>query len=90
MADGGEGTVDAVIDALSGQLVTVSVVDPIGRGPVLATKGYVADRKLAVVEMATACGLELIKPDDRDVLRASTFGVGQLIVSALDRGGARS
>ncbi|MUL80482.1 MULTISPECIES: glycerate kinase [unclassified Mycolicibacterium] len=87
MADGGEGTVDAVVDALGGDRVTVEVKDPLGR-PARATYGYVADRHLAVIEMASASGLELVAPADRDILRASTFGVGQLIASALDRGAA--
>ncbi|MBU9764519.1 glycerate kinase [Mycobacterium sp. TNTM28] len=85
MADGGEGTVDAVVAALGGDRVTVQVDDPLGR-PVPATYGYVADRHLAVIEMASASGLELVPRPDRDVLRTSTFGVGQLIRSALDRG----
>ncbi|MGV0742136.1 glycerate kinase [Mycolicibacterium sp. XJ870] len=85
MADGGEGAVDAVVDALDGERITVEVADPLGR-PVAAKYGYIADRKLAVVEMATASGLEMVAPADRDVLRASTFGVGQLIANALDHG----
>ncbi|MFS0896041.1 glycerate kinase [Mycolicibacterium litorale] len=85
MADGGEGTVDAVVDALDGERVTVEVADALGR-PVCAGYGYVPSRRLAVIEMAAAAGLELIPPPERDVLRASTFGVGQLIADALDRG----
>ncbi len=85
MADGGEGTVDAVVDALHGQHVEAEVFDPLGR-PINARYGYIPLRQLAVIEMAAASGLELIPPDQRDVLRASTFGVGQLIRSALDRG----
>ncbi len=85
MADGGEGTVDAVVDALHGRHVEVEVLDPLGR-TITARYGYVPLRQLAVIEMAAASGLELIPPDQRDVLRASTFGVGQLIRSALDRG----
>ena len=85
MADGGEGTVDAVVDALHGQRVEAEVTDALGR-PILARYGYVPLRQLAVIEMATAAGLERITPDERDPLRASTFGVGQLIRSALDRG----
>lgn len=85
MADGGEGTVDAVVDALDGEIVTVEVADALGR-PVAARYGYVPGRRLAVIEMAAAAGLELIAPGDRDVLQASTFGVGQLIAHALDRG----
>lgn len=85
MADGGEGTVDAVVDALHGQHVEAKVSDPHGR-TITARYGYIPLRQLAVIEMAAASGLELIAPDRRDVLRASTFGVGQLISSALDRG----
>jgi glycerate 2-kinase len=85
MADGGEGTVDAVVDALDGELVTVDVQDALGR-QTPARYGYVDARKLAVIEIAAAAGLELIAAQDRDVLRASSFGVGELIRSALDRG----
>jgi glycerate kinase len=85
MADGGEGTVDAVVDALDGERVTVQVADALGR-PVTARYGFVPGRRLAVIEMAAAAGLELIAPSERDVLQASTFGVGQLITHALDRG----
>ncbi|KHO21500.1 glycerate kinase [Mycolicibacterium setense] len=85
MADGGEGTVDAVVDALGGDRITVEVSDPLGR-PTRATYGSIAARRLAVIEMAGASGLELVAPSDRDVLSASTFGVGQLITSALDHG----
>ncbi len=85
MADGGEGTVEAVVDALDGDYVTVEAQDALGR-PVSAKYGYVADRNLAVIEVAAAAGIELIAPGERDVLRASSFGVGQLILSALDHG----
>ncbi|MGZ5394481.1 MAG: glycerate kinase [Mycobacterium sp.] len=85
MADGGEGTVDAVVDALHGQHIEAEVSDALGR-TITARYGYIPLRQLAVIEMAAASGLELIPPDQRDVLRASTFGVGQLISSALDRG----
>ncbi|MGA5544117.1 glycerate kinase [Mycobacterium sp. NPDC051198] len=85
MADGGEGTVDAVVDALGGDRIIETVQDPLGR-PVAATYGYVAERHLAVIEMAAVSGLELVAPDDRDILRASTFGVGQLITSAMEHG----
>jgi len=85
MADGGEGTVDAVVDALYGQHVAVEVEDALGRR-VSARYGYVPLRQLAVVETAAAAGLELIPRDQRDIMRASTFGVGQLISAALDRG----
>src|SRR6478735_7454183 len=85
MADGGEGTVDAVIDALDGQRVLVDVADALGR-PISATYGYVPHKRLAVIEIAAAAGIELVAPGQRDVFKASTFGVGQLISSALDHG----
>ena len=85
MADGGEGTVDAVVDALYGQRIEVEVSGPLG-SPAVAPYGYVPIRQLAVIEMAAAAGLELIPRDQRDVLHSSTFGVGQLIRAALDRG----
>jgi glycerate 2-kinase len=85
MADGGEGTVDAAVDALHGRHVEVDVSDALGR-MVTARYGYVPLRQLAVIEMAAAAGLELIPRDQRDILRTSTFGVGELIASALDRG----
>ncbi len=85
MADGGEGTVQAVIDALGGELVTVPVHDAMGR-PVTVPYGYVARSGLAIIEMAAASGLGMIAPADRDVLRASTFGTGEVVRDALDRG----
>jgi glycerate 2-kinase len=85
MADGGEGTVDAVVEALHGQHVSVDVSDALGR-TVTASYGYVPLRQLAVIEMAAAAGLELIPRQRRDVLHASSSGVGQLIRSAVDRG----
>ncbi|KUI42534.1 glycerate kinase [Mycobacterium sp. IS-1590] len=85
MADGGEGTVDAVVDALHGEHVEAPVSDALGR-TVTARYGYVPLRQLAVIEMAAAAGLELIAPGQRNILCATTFGVGQLIRAALDRG----
>lgn len=88
MADGGEGTVTSLADALDGSLVTVTVTDALGR-PVGAEYCLVAERGLAVIEMASAAGLELIPPGSRDVRRASSYGVGMLIRDALDRGARR-
>ncbi|KUI19599.1 glycerate kinase [Mycobacterium sp. GA-1285] len=85
MADGGEGTVDAVVDALHGEHIEVPVSDALGR-TVTARYGYVPLRQLAVIETAAAAGLELIPPGERNILCSSTFGVGELIRSALDRG----
>jgi glycerate kinase len=85
MADGGEGTVDAVVEALHGRHVEVEVSDPLGRA-ITARYGWVPLRQLAVIEMAAASGIELIAREQRDVRNASSFGVGQLIRAALDHG----
>jgi glycerate kinase len=85
MADGGEGTVEAVAIALGGEILTVEVADALGR-PTAASYAFVPERALAVIEVAAAAGLEIISPEERDILRASTFGVGQLISTALDAG----
>ncbi|MEB0307580.1 glycerate kinase, partial [Cryobacterium sp. 10I1] len=75
MADGGEGTADALVTALGGTLVTAEVQDALGR-TVPATYGFVAAEGLAVVEIAAAAGIHLVAVADRDPRIASTFGVG--------------
>ena len=86
-ADGGEGTVQAIIDATGGRIVTLSVTGPLG-DPVEAFYGVTGDGETAVIEMATASGLGLVPPSRRDPLATTTFGVGEMIHAALD-GGAR-
>jgi len=115
MADGGEGTVDAIVAATAGQILTADVFDPLGapirarfaligqRGGAglpgeLGLSGSVALREgseastpsaegqIAVIEMAAASGLALVPPERRDPLRTTSFGTGQLIISALDAG----
>ncbi len=88
MADGGEGTVEALISACGGELVEVEVQDARGR-PVRATYGFVPAEQLAIIEVAAAAGIHLVAAADRDARTASTFGVGQLITNALDRGALR-
>ena len=65
VADGGEGTVDAVVEALGGKIVTATVNDPLGR-PILARYGMVG--KMAVIEMAAASGLPLLREEERNPL----------------------
>jgi glycerate kinase len=84
LADGGEGTVDALVRALDGTLVAVSAKDPLER-PVRATVGLVGG-DIAVIEMAAASGLPLLRAEERDPFHASTYGTGQLIRAALDHG----
>ncbi|MBY0557652.1 MAG: glycerate kinase, partial [Burkholderiaceae bacterium] len=88
MADGGEGTVQALIDASGGRRIEVTVTGPLGT-PVCAFYGLMGDGECAVIEMAAASGLELVPPGQREVLRASTYGTGQLIRAALDAGARR-
>ena len=84
IADGGEGTVDALINATSGQQISVAVTGPMGT-PVQGFFGLLGDGKTAVIEVAAACGLQWVAPQDRDPLIATSYGVGELIRAALDR-----
>ena len=85
MADGGGGTVQAIIDATGGRRVACRARDPLGR-PIRASFGISGDGRTAVIEMAAASGLVLLKPRERNPLRTSTAGAGDLIRGALDRG----
>ena len=86
LADGGEGTVDALIGILGGERVEIIARDPLDR-PVACAYGWVADRRLAVIEVAAASGLPLLG-DALNPAEATTHGTGQLIGDALDRGAA--
>ena len=85
LADGGEGTVDALIRATGGRLVSGLATDPLGNR-INAGFGVLGDGKTAVVEMAAASGLSLIPEDRRNPLVATSYGTGELIRSALDIG----
>lgn len=85
MADGGEGTVDAVVHAAGGSKVSVTVSGPLG-SPVEAGYGMIQDGQVAVLEMAAASGLDLVPEADRDACLTSTYGTGELIAHALDQG----
>jgi len=87
VADGGEGTLDALLPQLGGELVGVSVHDPLGR-VVQAQFGLVEDGGTAVVEMAAASGLGLVAEGERDAFAASTYGTGELIAAAVEAGAA--
>jgi glycerate kinase len=90
MADGGEGTLEAIVSAGGGRVETVSATGPLGN-PVQAQIGFVeqGNHRLAVVESATASGLALVSETRRDPLRATTAGTGDLIAGALERGAER-
>ncbi|WP_294406695.1 glycerate kinase [uncultured Clostridium sp.] len=85
MADGGEGTVEALVNATSGTFVETEVLNPLGQ-KIKASYGILGDKKTAVIEMAKASGIELIKREERNPLITTTYGTGQLIKHALDNG----
>jgi glycerate 2-kinase len=86
LADGGPGTVDAFLAAApDGEIQHTDVEDPLGR-PVTARWATFQDGELAVLEMSSASGLSLLLPDERKPLEANTFGTGQLVLAALDKG----
>ncbi len=88
MADGGEGTVDAVLAACNGELRRQAVRGPLG-DTVEARWGWLADSRTAIIEMAEASGLQLVPPGQRDACSSSTYGTGELIRAALDLGAER-
>ena len=88
MADGGEGTVTALVEATGGTYREARVSGPLGT-PVTARFGLLGDGRTAVLEMAAASGLHLLRPDQYDPLRASTRGTGELLRAAFDAGARR-
>ncbi len=85
MADGGEGTVQSLVDATAGKMVRKKVTGPLG-DPVTARYGMLGDGVTAVIEMAEASGLPLVPKDQRNPLLTTTYGTGELIIDALNRG----
>lgn len=85
IADGGEGTIDSLIEGLNGQLIYKTVKGPLFED-VDAYYGILPDNKTAILEMAISSGLPLVPPSKRNPLHTTTFGVGELIVDALDKG----
>ncbi|MDO8227394.1 glycerate kinase [Bacillus cabrialesii] len=88
MADGGEGTVQSLVDATNGSIVDQVVTGPLGE-PVEAFFGMLGDGKTAVIEMAAASGLHLVPVEKRNPLVTTTKGTGELITAALDAGAER-
>ena len=85
IADGGDGTVETLVEAAGGELRRRRVRGPLGE-PVEAEYGLIAAGSTAVIEMASAAGLALVPPERRDPAIASTYGVGQLLQDARDAG----
>src|SRR6476469_10545021 len=85
MADGGEGTEEAVCDAGGCSWIESKVHDPLGR-EIDARYGWLDEEKLAVIEMSEAAGMRRLSENERDPIRATTFGVGEMILDATKRG----
>jgi len=85
MADGGEGTVSALVSATKGRLLQHTVVDPLGQ-PITAQWGLLGDGETAVIEMAASSGLPLVAEAKRNPLKTTTYGTGQLILQAIAQG----
>ena len=85
LADGGEGTTEALVKGMGGRFCTVTVSDPLGR-PMQATYGMLEESKTAILEMSACAGLPLLKPEERDPMKTTTYGVGEMIRDAIGRG----
>lgn len=85
LADGGEGTVEALASGFPSERIEISVRDPLGR-TVNAKYCILKDSKVAVIEMAAAAGITLLMPEERNPLHTTTYGVGEMIKDAIGRG----
>ena len=85
VADGGDGTLQSLVDASGGAIMSGEVDDPLGR-PITAVWGALGDGRTAVIEMARSSGLAILTPEERNPLITTTYGVGQLMLRALDAG----
>ncbi|KRM56746.1 glycerate kinase family protein [Secundilactobacillus malefermentans] len=88
MADGGEGTVQSLVDATKGTFITVDVLDPLGK-PTKARFGMLGDQQTAVIEMAAASGIQFVNEKTKNPLETTTYGTGQLIRYAVEQQGAK-
>lgn len=85
IGDGGEGTVQTLVNASDGKMISIPVTGPLGN-KVVAYYGISGDGKTAFIEMAAASGLHLVPLEQRNPLHTTTKGVGELILNALDHG----
>ena len=85
LADGGEGTTEALIEGLHGERIEKIVTGPL-KDPVMAVYGWIEESKTAIMEMASAAGIVLLKEEERNPWEATTYGVGELIKDAVLRG----
>lgn len=85
LADGGEGTVDALVEGMNGIAHTVIVSDPLGK-PVPAVYGIIEESKMAIMEMSAAAGITLVTDEEKNPLNTTTYGVGEMIKDAIEKG----
>ena len=85
LADGGEGTVEALTYGMGGRMERVTVTGPLGR-PVECVYGHVPSEQLAIVEMSGAAGITLVPEAERNPLHTTTYGVGETIRDAISKG----
>ena len=85
MSDGGEGLIETLVNQMNGKIRTIKALDPLGK-VIECSYGLIASRKLAVIEMAKVAGLTLVEPKDRNPLNTTTYGLGQMILDAIDQG----
>ncbi len=85
VADGGDGTLETLVESSGGKIMEANVTDPTGK-PIVAQWGAMGDGNTAVIEMARTSGLALLTLEERDPLNATTYGLGEIIVSALNKG----
>src|SRR3954454_10674116 len=84
VADGGDGTASLLIEKMNGTIVQTEVHDPLGRK--ISSSFGMINGNMAVIELADASGLRLLKPEEYDPIETSTFGTGEMILRALDKG----
>lgn len=85
LADGGDGTIEVVNYYLKGKIVKIEVKNPVFK-PVMASYLYSEQSKIAFIEMAEASGLKLLKPEEQNCMYTTTYGTGELILDAIDKG----
>lgn len=85
VADGGEGTLDSLLESLKGQKVKVKVSNPLGR-IINSYYGFIDNGNTAIIELAKASGITLLKKDELDILNANTYGTGEMILDAINNG----
>ena len=84
MADGGEGTLEALVDATNGKIFNEKTLNPLGE-EITSKFGILGGKDIAVIEMASTSGLELISPEKRNPYITTTYGTGQLMLKALEQ-----